>query len=281
MLTPDQQATYRQQGFLVLPGFRSADQVQALRARAEAIVEAFDPASHRSVFSTQDQARRGATAEFLASGEGVQCFYEEEAFDDAGALRVPKAQAINKIGHAMHDLDPEFDAFSHGADLAALAADLGLARAQVWQSMYIFKPPGIGGEVKWHQDATFLDTEPASVVGFWFALEDATRDNGCLWVAPGGHRGPLRERFLREGDAVRMETLDTTPWPSAGDGHTVPVEVATGTLVVFDGLLPHWSAPNRSARSRHAYTLHATDGEAAYSARNWLQRPTLPLRGFA
>ena len=268
----------------MLPGFRTAGQVAALRARAEAIVDAFDPASHHSVFSTQDQARRSTTDEFLASAEGVQCFFEEEAFDATGRLRVPKAQAINKIGHAMHDLDPVFDAFSHGADLAALAADLGLARPQVWQSMYIFKPPGIGGEVKWHQDATFLDTEPASVVGFWFALEDATRDNGCLWVLPGGHRGQhgrLRERFVREGDTVRMDTLDTTPWPAAGDGQTVPVEVATGTLVVFDGLLPHWSAPNRSPRSRHAYTLHATDGEAAYSVRNWLQRPTLPLRGFA
>lgn len=281
MLSADQQTAYREQGFLVLPGFRSAERVAALRARAEAIVEAFDPASHHSVFSTQDQARRGTTAEFLASAEGVQCFFEAEALDAQGRLRVPKAQAINKIGHAMHDLDPVFDAFSHGEDLAALATDLGLAEPQVWQSMYIFKPPGIGGEVTWHQDATFLDTEPASVVGFWFALEAATRDNGCLWVQPGGHRGPLRERFVREGDEVRMDTLDSAPWPRAGDGGTVPVEVTAGTLVVFDGLLPHWSAPNRSPRSRHAYTLHATDGRAAYSPRNWLQRPTLPLRGFA
>ena len=55
--------------------------------------------------------------------------------------------------------------------------------------------PRIGGEVVWHQDASFLITAPHSVVGFWWALEDATRDNGCLWVEPGGHRGPLRERW--------------------------------------------------------------------------------------
>jgi phytanoyl-CoA hydroxylase len=46
-------------------------------------------------------------------------------------------------------------------------------------------------------------------------------------------------------------------------------------------MLPHYSAPNRSPVSRHAYTLHITDGNAIYSARNWLRRgPDLPVRGF-
>lgn len=280
MLSPTQQQQYQAQGYLVLPGFRSAEAVASVRARAAALVNAFDVDSHRSVFATDDQARRSSDAAFLASAEGVQCFFEAEAFDEQGRLRRPKAECINKIGHALHDLDPVFDAFSHGQDLQALAQDLSLAEPQVWQSMLIFKPPGIGGEVKWHQDATFLDTRPTTVTGFWFALEDADQHNGCLWVQPGGHRSPLRERFVREGDRVRMDTLDSTPWPQAGDGSTVPVEVPAGSLVVFHGLLPHWSAPNRSARSRSAYTLHATDALAHYTAQNWLQRPSLALRSF-
>jgi phytanoyl-CoA hydroxylase len=61
----------------------------------------------------------------------------------------------------------------------------------------------------------------------------------------------------------------------------VPLEVKAGTLVVFHGLLPHYSAPNRSAHSRHAYTLHVTDGRSAYAATNWIQRgPEMPVRGF-
>jgi phytanoyl-CoA hydroxylase len=283
MLTPAQQQQYRADGFIVLPGFKTLAEVAALRERALQIVEAFDASSHHSIFSTQDQARRSADATFLASAEGVQCFFEEDAFDDQGRLKQAKALSINKLGHAMHDLDPVFERFSRNAALAELASDLGLVDARVWQSMYIFKQPGIGGEVKWHQDATFLDTSPTSVVGFWFALEDATLDNGCLWVQPGGHRSPLRERFVREGEAVRMEVLDPTPWPSAADGLTgaIPVPVPAGTLVCFDGLLPHWSAPNRSAQSRHAYTLHATDGRAHYATSNWLQRSSaLPVRGF-
>lgn len=278
MLNLDQRRRYRDDGYLVLPGFKRPDELAALRRRALEIVETFDPAAGAGVFTTHDP-QRAADAWFLGSGDKVRCFFEDEAFDADGRPRRPKHESINKIGHALHDLDPVFERFSHGPALAGLAADLGLVEPLVRQSMFIFKPPGIGGEVRWHQDATFLIDEPASVVGFWFALEDATRDNGCLWVEPGGQRGPLRERFVREGDAVRVERLDTTPWPGLAQAR--PVEVEAGTLVCFDGRLPHYSAPNRSPVSRHAYTLHATDGRSAWSVQNWLRRdPALPWRGF-
>jgi len=278
MLTPEQRARYERDGFIVLPGFKSLDEIAALRRRAEEIVDAFDPEQSRAIFTTRDQ--EGASdAWFLGSDNTVRCFFEEEAFDADGRLRQAKALSINKIGHAMHDLDPVFSAFTRDPKLAAVARDLGLANPQVWQSMYIFKQPGIGGEVRWHQDATFFDSDPITVTTFWFALEDATVDNGCLWAEPGGHRGPLRERFLRDGDSITMEKLDATPWPD--DSTAVPLEAKAGTLVCFHGLLPHYSAPNRSAVSRHAFTLHATDAGSVYSARNWIQRDaSFPVRGF-
>jgi phytanoyl-CoA hydroxylase len=76
-----------------------------------------------------------------------------------------------------------------------------------------------------------------------------------------------------------LETVDATPWPSFDEA--IALEVPAGTLVVFDGMLPHYSAPNRSPQSRHAYTLHAVDARARYSPANWLQRTTLPPRGFS
>jgi phytanoyl-CoA hydroxylase len=146
--------------------------------------------------------------------------------------------------------------------------------------MYIFKQPRIGGEVRWHQDATYFDTAPISVTTLWFALERADASNGCLWVQRGGHRTPLRERFVVDSAGSRLERLDPLPWPAPADAE--PVEVEAGTLVVLHGLLPHYSAPNRSAASRHAYTLHAVDGRARYAPTNWLQRgPDFPARGFA
>jgi phytanoyl-CoA hydroxylase len=269
MLTPEQKRRYHGDGFLMLEGYKSAAEIGALRQRALAIVEAFDPSEGSGVFSARGE-RHDADAWFLGSAHGVRCFFEEEAFAPDGSLRRPKAGSINKIGHALHTLDPVFARFSRGPQMQALAADLGLVEPQLRQSMFIFKQPGIGGEVRWHQDATYFHTEPISVTTFWFALEDATLENGCLWVEPGGHRGPLRERFMRDGDKTQLVKLDDTPWPN-GD-RAVPLPARAGSLVLLHGLLPHYSAPNRSARSRHAYTLHVTDGRSAYSASNWLQR---------
>jgi hypothetical protein len=162
----------------------------------------------------------------------------------------------------MHDLDPAFRA-STDARLERTGARSGPGRSQVWQSMYIFKQPGIGGEVRWHQDATYFDTDPISVTTFWFALEDATLDNGCMWAEPGGHRGPMRERFLRNGDELRMENRATC---LARQQHRRAARMQGRQLVCFHGLLPHYSAPNRSPISRHAYTLHVTDGAPLLAA---------------
>lgn len=281
MLSPHQFEQWQRDGYVVLPGFKTPTELAEAIERARAIVDAFEPGSSTSRFSTKDRSVL-ADAALLASADQVHCFFEEEALDDEGRLRVPKAQSINKIGHALHDRDAVFQRFSHGPALAALGRDLGLQEAQVWQSQIIFKQPHIGGEVGWHQDASFFVTTPHTVTTFWFALEDATLDNGCLWVQPGGHKSPLREQYVcqhADGGRLRMLALDTTPWPTTAEAVALPVEA--GTLVAFHGLLPHYSAPNRSARSRLAYTLHVTCGSAAYAAQNWLQRGAeFPVRGL-
>ncbi|MEA2785929.1 MAG: phytanoyl-CoA hydroxylase [Candidatus Eremiobacteraeota bacterium] len=131
---------FERDGFVVLPGFTSPADVDAVRARAAELVRAFDPAESSAIFTTRDESTK-SDAYFLTSGDKVRCFFEEEAFDDAGALRQPKELSINKIGHALHDLDPVFERFSHGPRLHALALELGLAEPRVYQSMYIFKQP--------------------------------------------------------------------------------------------------------------------------------------------
>ena len=262
---------------MVWPDFAPAETIDGLKRRAAEIIDAFEPsAAERAVFSSRDRAQVSQRA-LAASSDQVRCFFEEEAFDADGRLVVDKTRAINKIGHALHDRDDAFSRFSRDPRLAAITADLGVIDPLLMQSMLIFKQPRIGGEVVWHQDASFLITEPQSVVGFWWALEDATLDNGCLWVAD--RRGPLRERYVRRGDGFVTEPLDTTPWPSGE--YVRPLEVKAGTLIVFDGLLPHASAPNRSAQSRLAYSLHIVSGRAAWSPLNWLQRRADdPARGF-
>ena len=278
IISAQQFADYERDGFLVIENFITPEACQQLQVRAAELVADFDPDSVKSIFSTKDQTKT-SDEYFLASGDQMRCFFEEQAFLENGELRQDKELSINKIGHALHDLDPVFARFSRTPELAALAHDLGYTQPQLLQSMYIFKQPNIGGEVVCHQDSTFLFTNPLSVTGFWFALQAATQENGCMWALPGGHKQGLKARFLRTSEgATKFEVYDETPW---AEENLVPLEVAQGTLIILHGLLPHLSRVNLSPQSRHAFTLHLIDGGCAYPADNWLQRSSdLPLRGF-
>jgi phytanoyl-CoA hydroxylase len=274
MLTTEQLKSYQQNGYLVLEACFSTEQMSTLKDSANEIVANFDPNSTRSVFSTEDHSKTRDDY-FLSSGDKVRCFFEEDAFDEKGSLKQDKSLSINKIGHALHHLVPEFKTFSHSDKIKNIANDLGLQRPQIHQSMYIFKQPKIGGVIRWHQDASYFFSTPLSVVTFWLAVEDATIQNGCLQVQSSGESIPLKEQFLRfPDDSTELKILHDMPWPD--DDNAKPLEVKKGTLVVFNGLLPHFSAPNLSDESRHAFTLHITCANTQYAKENWLQaKPSL------
>lgn len=277
-ITPEQLEQYQRQGFLVLEDFVSPEICDNLRSRSAQLLHDFDPQGITSIFSTKEQ-NRIADSYFLESGEKIRFFFEEDAFLPNGNLKQDKERSINKIGHALHDLDPVFNQFSRTPKLKSLIATLGIQSPLLIQSMYIFKQPEIGGEVCCHQDSTFLYTEPADIVGLWFALEDATIENGCLWAIPEGHRQGLKSQWVRTNEGgMKFEVFDETPFANE---RLVPLEVRKGTLILLHGLLPHKSEANRSSRSRHAYTLHVMPGKCWYPSTNWLQRSTeMPFRGF-
>jgi len=262
-------------GYLIIEDFKTHKECDELINRSKEIIEEQDFNNQQSVFDTVSQSHNDDNY-FLESGDKIRFFFEEKANLDEENVKTNKQYIVNKIGHALHDLDDKFIAFSKNEQLDQIARAIGFQDPLLLQSMYIFKQPKIGGEVVCHQDSTFLITEPESTVGFWFALEDANKDNGCLQVASGGHKGPLRKLFKRENNQMKMEELSNEPFPETDTF----VEVKKGTLVLLHGRLPHYSCENKSPNSRHAYTIHAIDGKSKYLYYNWLQRPDLKLNGF-
>ena len=201
-------------GYLVVENFNTAAECDALMERAAKLAADFDYKGHPSVIQTSDQSKT-TDDYFLESGDKISFFFEKDAFGSNGELKNSLFYSLNKIGHALHDLDPVFNAFSRSPQLKQLSEALGLQQYVLIQSMMIFKHARIGGVVDIHQDATFLYTEPGSCVGFWFALEDATTENGCLWAKPGGHQTSLRSWFKRKEGGVlkcRYWMLNLTQW---------------------------------------------------------------------
>ena len=282
MISPVHKDAFDQNGFCIFDSFLSSSEIAALKNQAAYIVQSHDLELSRTVFSTNragEDPLVNANDYFLDSDNSVRCFFEEKAFDETGRLNQALELSINKIGHALHTQDPVFHDFCDHPGLDAIARGLGQDRPEIRQSMYIFKQPRIGGEVHWHQDGSFFYTVPNSVLTFWFALDDATLENGCLWAEPGGHISPLRERFVRNGRQIDMKSVDPMPWPEFEKA--APLEVKAGTLICFHGHLPHYSAENTSDHPRHAFTLHVTDGACAYAAENWIQSDSAyPVRGF-
>lgn len=264
---------FNQNGFLVLKNFSTIDQIQSLKARMSEIIDQLDP-NELKIFTTENQTQV-LDRYFLDSAYAIRCFFEEDAFKPNGQLKTEKHLAINKVGHALHDMDDVFERFSYQKAFLDLAKDLGLEQPSIAQSQYIFKQARIGGVVHPHTDSTFLHTTPLSCLGAWLALEDATTQNGCLSFIPNSHKVyPLQQQYVMNKERSGTEFVDTTHERVNWDEDKLqPVEVNIGDLVLIHGSVVHASTPNHSTQSRHAYIIHMIDLQATWSNKNWLQRP--------
>uniref|UniRef100_A0A8V1AEW9 Phytanoyl-CoA dioxygenase domain-containing protein 1 n=1 Tax=Gallus gallus TaxID=9031 RepID=A0A8V1AEW9_CHICK len=259
---------FREDGFLVLEHFFSPEECDSMRSSIQRILDGMEVPPHcRTEFSTKEEEQlqaQGSSDYFLTSGDKIRFFFEKGVLDE----------------RALHAHDPVFKQITHSSKVQELGRKLGLERPVVVQSMYIFKQPGIGGEVTPHQDATFLHTEPLGrVLGFWIALEDATQENGCLWFIPGSHTSGITRRMVRaaQGASTCVEFVGSEP--AYDDSKFIPVPISKGGLIVIHGEVVHKSAMNSSAFSRHVYTFHVMEAEGTnWSKENWLQpTPELPF----
>jgi phytanoyl-CoA hydroxylase len=112
------------------------------------------------------------------------------------------------------------------------------------QSMLFIKASGKPGQA-WHQDEDFIPTRDRSLCGGWIAMDDATIENGCLWVIPGSHKHGILWPLEAQQDN-RFDCTDESQGFPYTDADAIPVEVKAGSIVFFNGYLLHRSFPNRA-----------------------------------
>jgi phytanoyl-CoA hydroxylase len=183
----------------------------------------------------------------VAGYRGVQ--YEAGAKELIGTLSADQRQDHVRKLWKMCASEPRLRALAEHPQLIGLIARLMGDAPELFQDQALLKPPLIGREKPWHQDNAYFNLPPATtVVGVWIALDQATPENGCMFVLPGTHQAGPVVHFKRRD----WQICDTDV--AASEAVTVPL--APGGALVFHGLLQHGTPPSRSPLRRRAVQLH-------------------------
>lgn len=162
--------------------------------------------------------------------------------------------------HQPHFVSPVMEKFVRHPRIAGVLSQITAAHLPFWdgsvkcmQSMLFVKPPGFQGQA-WHQDEVYIPTRDRSLIGAWIAIDDATLENGCLWVVPGSHRNGY---LYQQRDHGRPDEFDFAQESFGFDEETaIPVPAESGTVVFFNGYLLHRSFKNRSDQYRRVLVNH-------------------------
>ena len=150
--------------------------------------------------------------------------------------------------HYPHKLSAAAERALHTPKIVdALVSVIG-PNVKAMQSMLFIKSEGKPGQA-WHQDEFFIPTRDRSLTAVWIALDDATIENGCLWVLPGSHRRGVIYPARNQDDPRFDCTTESYDFPYT-DQDAMPVEIPAGTALIFNGYLLHRSLENSG---RHGY----------------------------
>lgn len=133
------------------------------------------------------------------------------------------------------------------AQLTGIAVDIVGPNVRLYWNQAVIKPAETGASFAWHQDSGYGVLEPLEYLTFWIPLDDATLENGCIWVIPGSHKRGLLQHIVDEdmGDEVGYR----------GQEEGIPVPVKRGQVVGFSSLMLHRSGPNTTEAPRRAYVV--------------------------
>jgi len=241
-LGPEERAYYDRNGFLVLDRALTSDQVSTILADTTRLC-------------------RNADGSVTGISPADPVLSDDEVLRSVLCIHFP-----HKLSPSMHE------ALHFPAVVQALTTLVG-PDVKCMQSMLFIKASGKPGQA-WHQDEDYIPTRDRSLIGAWIALDDATVENGCLWVIPGSHRpGVLWKQEWHEDRRFDC-SLESKNFPYTG-ADEVPVEVKKGSVVLFNGYTLHRSLPNRAASGfRRSLVNHYM---SAQSLLPWKADPTVAM----
>ena len=144
--------------------------------------------------------------------------------------------------------------FSTDPDILDMVEQLIGPDIILWGTNLFAKPARTGRKVPFHRDGRYWPIDPLATVTVWIAVEDTSKQNGCLRVVPGSHRrGEIGPHYTsdRPEDLI-PETLDESAYDPAS---AVDIELEAGQMALFDVFTIHCSNANPSDRRRVGYAM--------------------------
>lgn len=211
LITDAQQAQYQNEGYVVLDGVFSVAEMEEVARWIE----------------THHQAH-------------------EERLKQIGTEGISRAGEISFTSH-LAEQDPKLLAFVRRPEFVEIATRILGPDVDLYWNQSVYKEGHGDAEFPWHQDDGYTPVDPSPYLTLWLAINDATIENGCLWIRPGSHKGGLAPHTSTQL-GLSCHSLDD---PDQG----IPAPIPAGAMVAMQSLMFHKSGVNRSEGMRKAYVI--------------------------
>jgi ectoine hydroxylase-related dioxygenase (phytanoyl-CoA dioxygenase family) len=191
--------------------------------------------------------------------ETIENLSREKRLENVKSDDAPDAETQVYQIRTAHRAHPRFDALVRDSRLLDAIESLIGPDIRLVHFQGLYKPPRTGGVVAWHQDDYYFGVaKKNAVASCWLALDDATVENGCMWVVPRAHR-KLYEHRKNWDPSEKKGFFFSIEDPSFDEAGAVPIELKRGQCLFHHGLMPHRSLHNKSDRMRRAFAIHFFD----------------------
>jgi phytanoyl-CoA hydroxylase len=273
-LTERERRQLQDDGYFVLENVFTRDECDALNSH---MLRKIEEAAEEYVSG----ARTQFVTNFGSSPRDFEVFWDFSQASPTGPAS-DWHRYVQRIGHGLHLVDQEFLRFVSAPAIACVLEQVIPAPVKIVLSVVIYKQPHQKvGFYPWHQDAVYVRTEPLTLVNTFIALDDMTKENGCLEVAPGSHRLGLDPH---PHPPTHISVEDTSPGYQHRDfspDEVVSLPIEQGSVIILPGTTYHKSEINRSSKPRRSLLFDSVSATAAVHSNSLIHEPStgwLPIR---